>query len=61
MNRAEKIAELSRLGVVSRELMAAKKVSVAMPTLDDKGVPSIRILDLQGNWRVIDELTSRGL
>jgi len=61
MNRQEKSAELGRLEVVSRELMAANKVTVAIPVFNDEGVPSIRILDLQGNWRVIDELTSRGL
>ena len=61
MTREERNMEMGRLELVSRELMAAARVQQAIPVLNDAGFPALRILDLQGNWRVVDELTSREL
>ncbi len=61
MTTEERNGEMNHLERVSRKLMADKKVTVAMAVLDDVGKPALRILDLQGSWRVIDELSSREL
>ena len=61
MTRQERDMEMGRLEGVSKQLMADNKVTVALAVLGGNGQPALRILDLQGNWREIDELTSREL